>query len=550
MHYIGQSYETDQLLSVVGSKRPIQDHLERLFIQLVKNPRDALFLDPFSGSGAVSRVARKSGFNVVSSDIEPFTFIPNFVYLALEADDLATMFQEYGGIDAYITMLNLQGLYAASSNILPDEGYISMHYAPRDDESYDGTRERLFYTRSNALFIDAVREEIERNWITGKITAAEKCVVTASLLYEASRRANTSGTFTSYHKKFGSFEKSALSRITNMCELRAPVLPDWPTQRASVRLCPAEDAVSGRSADICYLDPPSTVHQYGSTYHLLNSIAMWDKIPVDNEKDSDERLLNRAGIRSDARSTYSEFCSLKYAFSALHRLINRIDTRVAVLTYPQSGVLQTEEVLDILHQRFKQVRTIAVSKRNQGGRQPHRKAKSLIEHIFIAGKGPVIQAIVETDIGLIDMIARLRALDDAVFSSMQPLGPFEFIGAAILKRSWHDLDIRKFDPADLEIWIHCMEQAVLNDLQPALEQLLHVLTHTDQFQVDGKEKVIIEKRILSLLRKSADPEDSETFEHLRCMIERSCEGNSTLLSQTQSISEAFASRLQFGLRML
>ena len=35
--------------------------------------------------------------------------------------------------------------------------------------------------------------------------------------------------------------------------------------------------ILGKIPDIIYLDPPYNQHPYGSNYHVLNSIALWDK---------------------------------------------------------------------------------------------------------------------------------------------------------------------------------------------------------------------------------------------------------------------------------
>ena len=73
--------------------------------------------------------------------------------------------------------------------------YISRHYAPRSTEKADWRTERLFYTRENALIIDAVRERIEEMYPGTPEGAAfrEKAVLIAALLYQAATHTNTSG---------------------------------------------------------------------------------------------------------------------------------------------------------------------------------------------------------------------------------------------------------------------------------------------------------------------------------------------------------------------
>ena len=38
-----------------------------------------------------------------------------------------------------------------------------------------------------------------------------------------------------------------------------------------------------KNFDLVYLDPPYNQHQYGSNYHLLNTIALWDKPEINKE---------------------------------------------------------------------------------------------------------------------------------------------------------------------------------------------------------------------------------------------------------------------------
>ncbi|MDD2296717.1 MAG: DNA adenine methylase, partial [Sphaerochaetaceae bacterium] len=300
-------YETNQLISIIGSKRPISDSLRLILSSLTPRRGTPLFLDPFCGSGVVSRLARGMGMAVRAGDTQPFSYLINHVYLSLENDDLNPMLPEMGGLDAYFSLLNMQGLFASESASALARPFLSRYYAPQDDEDYDGKRERLFFTAANARFLDAVREVIETDWIEGRISANEKAVVLASILYEASRKANTSGSFTAYHKSFAGAGNVIRKRIVEPCLLTPPVLPDAEVPRGEMNLCEASKFVKRSSADICYLDPPATVHQYGSTYHLLNTITMWDDFSPSNQRDKEGQLLSKAGIRSDWKQTHSPF---------------------------------------------------------------------------------------------------------------------------------------------------------------------------------------------------------------------------------------------------
>ena len=141
---------------------------------MVDSRKNLTFLDPFCGSGIVSRTARSMGMNVLANDIEPFSFLVNYVYLHLTQEDLSHMFDFMGGIDAYYSFLNFHGMYAFTSGYAEGKQLLSKFYAPQVTKEIKEGAERVYFSHENALFIDAVREEIEQSWIDGKLTGKEK----------------------------------------------------------------------------------------------------------------------------------------------------------------------------------------------------------------------------------------------------------------------------------------------------------------------------------------------------------------------------------------
>jgi adenine-specific DNA-methyltransferase len=181
----------------------------------------------------------------------------------------------------------------------PRREYVARHYAPRSTAAADYRTERLFYTRENALAIDAMRERLEELYPGFQPADPEdrkrKYLLLASLLYGASTHVNTSGVFKACHKGFGGHGRDALGRILAPIRLRLPELLDGPPAEAGCQ--EAADFARGRPADLCYLDPPYNQHQYGSNYHLLNTIALWDLLAVSQERRADGSLRRKAGIR-------------------------------------------------------------------------------------------------------------------------------------------------------------------------------------------------------------------------------------------------------------
>jgi adenine-specific DNA-methyltransferase len=371
-------YLRKQLIAYIGNKRSLQPLLYQVFSRLlggggccggtahgaienrgVAETRGAehapVFLDPFAGSGSVSRLARYLGCRVLANDWEYYAYVLNYAHLCVGESEARGLFRAHGGPEAILDELNA----------LPEppqgERYISRYYAPRCTEAADYRRERLFYTRENALIIDAVRSRLEKLYpgavaerrpvvgpdSGGESSTKEKMLLLSSLLYQCATHTNTSGVFKACHKGFGGHGRDALGRIMSPIRLQMPVLIDGAGD-AEVGCQDAVDFVASRPADLCYLDPPYNQHQYGSNYHLLNTIALWDKPEVDNELREDGRLKYKAGIRRDWIRTRSEYCYRSSAALALRRLLEAIDARRVVLSYNTEGIIPFDELVELM----------------------------------------------------------------------------------------------------------------------------------------------------------------------------------------------------------
>jgi adenine-specific DNA-methyltransferase len=341
-------YLTGQLIAYIGSKRALLPFLHGVFAAVAPDAEGKSFLDPFAGTGAVSRLARMMGFAVAANDWEPYAYAINLCHLGIGAGELDGLFADRGGYDAMLAEL--------SSLARPTEGraYISRHYAPRSTASADWRTERLFYTRENALVLDAVRDRIEDlypgGWAEPGLLSRQKAALLAPLLYEAATHTNTSGVFKACHRGFGGHGRDALSRILAPVRLERPVLIDSPAPSA-VFCREAREFLRGRTADVCYLDPPYAVHQYGSNYFMLNSIALWDKPAVSEDRGPDGRLLRKAGIRADWTRTRSPFCYRESALAAMRETVDAADSRWLVVSYSDEGLIGLEELCDLLAAR-------------------------------------------------------------------------------------------------------------------------------------------------------------------------------------------------------
>ena len=329
-------YLTDQLIPYIGNKRKLLG----LISQAVHKTglHEGTFFDVFSGSGVVSRMAKVMGFRVISNDWEQYSQTINRAYI--EAN-YAPDFKKLGGIDKAISELNsLDG----------HRGYIASHYCPADDENYDISIERMFYTQQNGRRIDGMREKIFDWYSSGNLTDLENDILLACLVFQAAYCSNTSGVFKGFHNGWGGATKTAWYRIRSCLTLKVPIFYDN-MQHNIVLRDDATKIAPNVKCDIAYLDPPYNQHQYGANYHLLNTVVLWDK-PKLNPFISGNGIKDKAAIRLDWRTqTKSLYCIKQQALDEFTRLINLLDTKYILTSYSTDGQMPTEDLLSALNQR-------------------------------------------------------------------------------------------------------------------------------------------------------------------------------------------------------
>lgn len=324
-------YAFSQLIPYIGNKRKLLP----LIIDGIRETglRSGKFLDVFSGSTVVGRMAKELGFQTYVNDWEPYAYHLNrcFVTLNKEPD-----FNKLGGADRVFRILN---------DIQPREDWVTQYLCPDDDENPDLTRERLFFTRENGMLIDAMRYQIQEWHEDGMIDEDELSYLIAPLLYSASYVSNTSGLFNAFHAGFGGGTKTGLNRIKSCINLQKPILYDNKMQ--NVAFCQdavtlANDLAANTDLDIVYLDPPYNQHSYGSNYHVLNSLALWDK----PELPENIGRGNKSAIRKDwQESRRSDYNYSKSSTAAFSELVDALKTRYALVSYSTEGNIPAHELV-------------------------------------------------------------------------------------------------------------------------------------------------------------------------------------------------------------
>ncbi len=320
-------YVFHQLIPYIGNKRKLLGLINQAIAKTGVSP-SGTFLDLFAGSGVVSRSAKKQGFRVISNDWEPYAKQINQCYIACNS---APAFAHFGGYAQAISKLNF---------VVPVEDWITRHLCPANDDDYDIHKERLFYTHSNGMLIDAMRLQIEQWQADGLLSDLERSCLLAPMLYQACYTSNTSGVFKGFHNGWGGQTKTALYRILSQFQPKPAIFHDN-GQANAVHQMDAAQLVKqlwedGETIDIAYLDPPYNQHPYGSNYHVLNTLTLWDRPPLSPQIEGRNKAAIREDWRTERRSPYNHRDAAADAYEAL---LQSLDARFILTSYSTDGTI-------------------------------------------------------------------------------------------------------------------------------------------------------------------------------------------------------------------
>ena len=291
-------------MNYIGSKHKLSSFLKDAIINTVGSDLSNLvFCDLFAGTGSVGRTFKPLVKQIIANDVEFYSYVLNRNYIGNHQE---LMFEEH------LSFLN---------SLKESEGFVFHNY------SENGKEGRFYFSAENGKKIDAIRQQIEIWKSIDEITEDDYYFLLASLIESADKVANTASVYGAYLKKL---KKSAQKEL-----ILKPALFTLNSNKHQVFNADSNALIKEIKGDILYLDPPYNERQYGSNYHLLNTIAKYDSFVPQG----------KTGLRNYYRSDYCKKNEVKNSFE---ELIKNANFKYIFLSYNNEGLMTEDEVKSVM----------------------------------------------------------------------------------------------------------------------------------------------------------------------------------------------------------
>jgi adenine-specific DNA-methyltransferase len=331
-------------MNYIGSKHKLSDFLKQSVYSVVgKDLSNKIFCDLFAGTGIVGRNFKTEVKQVISNDIEYYSYVLNRNYI--ENHQLFPY-------QNFIEELNeLEGI----------KGFFFEEYAE------NGQAQRQYFSEYNGKKIDAIRQKIEKWYLHKDITDNQYYFLLSSLLESADKVANTASVYGAFLKQI---KKTAQQKL-----YLKPAIFAINDHEHQVFNMDSNSLIKKIAGDILYLDPPYNARQYGANYHLLNTIAKYDRfIPK-----------GKTGLRVYEKSKYCSKNSVKQSFE---ELLQNAKFRYIFLSYNNEGLMSEIEIKSMMSNYGKYDLITTNYQRFKADKEENRnhKANTTTEYLHILEK--------------------------------------------------------------------------------------------------------------------------------------------------------------------
>lgn len=315
-------------------------------------------LDAFAGTAAVGGFLKARGFEVVTCDIMTYSYVfqrayvvadgppalaglrddPCFAAVRASAGFRAEVESRFGdsrqrrcGPEGHRAPALAEALVYLDSAIAGRSEFITTHFsAPEAAGAPAAGGGRMYFTRENALRIDAIRCQLHE-WRAAALIDDEAFYILLAALLEASDSvANTTGVY-------AAFVKSWQGNARRPVRLRAPAIVPASRGRCEAHQRDVNELVGEVGPlDLLYLDPPYNVRQYRGYYHVPEIIARgWF--------DGTLEPRGKTGLIADGEKR-SAWSSRGGCVDALERVLAAADATHVALSYSNEGIIPEDDI--------------------------------------------------------------------------------------------------------------------------------------------------------------------------------------------------------------
>lgn len=435
----------------IGNKELINSEIKQLLDELSLSDRDLTLFDAFCGTGAISD-SLKGSFNIVANDMLRWCVI--YTRGRVCASDCTF---ENLGFDPFKHF---------NSNTKTVQGFFYNNYS-------QGGSERMYFSPENAGRIDYFRTTIESWKDKNLINENEYSFLLASLIESVSVVSNTAGVY-------GAFLKHWDSRALKPIEFKMVGFNSSFHNEVEFINSKIEDVISEIDCDILYLDPPYTQNQYGTQYHLLETLVLYDNPEISTITGS----RSTTPMRSDWSKDYKSHI-------LFDKLLAKTKAKYIVFSYSKDGFM-SKSFIEASMKRYGKAETFVCKKIDykKYTNFKSRENKEHFEYLFFVER---------------------KAEEDIVYES-----PLNYIGSKAKMASF----IKENTPNQFNTFVDAFgggfnvgininaNRIIYNDINHFVSKLVASFKTTDTYQY-----ILFIKRIIK--KFGLEPENAEAYNKVR-----------------------------------
>lgn len=345
----------------LGSK----ESMNGIILQMLKEKgllrKGLTFFDAFCGMGSVS-FAVKDYYNIIINDIlhccTTYT-TARLLGKSVNFDHLT--------FNPFVELNKDKSIF---------QGFFYNNYSPAGSE-------RMYFTKENAGRIDFFRSKIQTWLDEGVIDQSQYIYLLGCLLEAVSRVSNTAGVYGAYLKKWD-------SRALNNISIQPLFLDDLFNDHLPVNILVhnnrIEDIIGNVDCDILYLDPPYTQNQYGTQYHILETLILNDHPSI--SKVTGSRPVTP--MRSDWSKNYN--CHI-----LLDKVLAYTQAKYVIMSYNNDGFM-SKDYIEALFKRYGKEETFdcQVIDYKKYNNKKCQGSKDHVEYLFFVERKPAHKVIYES----------------------------------------------------------------------------------------------------------------------------------------------------------